>query len=61
MISLEIKGKTECIIIEIKSIKKKQIEILELKHKITLKKNHMVGRLKITGERMRGKQDKAGH
>lgn len=44
-----------------KKYKKKQIEILELKHKITLKKNHMVGRLKITGERMRGKQDKAGH
>ena len=35
MISLEIKGKMECIIIEIKSIKKNQIEILELKHKIT--------------------------
>lgn len=35
MISLEMIGKTECLIMEIVSIKKNQMEILELKHKIT--------------------------
>lgn len=45
-----------------KKYKKEPNRTLELKHKITFFFfNHMVGRLKITGERMRGKQDKAGH